>query len=152
MPNMNWSKLNNLQLGRYGEYYAMMDFASYGYQIFSSEVDDHGIDFIARKAGGEFLEIQVKSLSFPKTTYTFLKEKHFNPHKKGFYIYLMLFIEGSLPQSFLIPGSVFLEENDPVFKYRPNYKEPEYGINVSKKNMHILEQYSLSKLESEISV
>ncbi|MEC0456147.1 hypothetical protein P8794_15375, partial [Bacillus subtilis] len=75
-----------------------------------------------------------------------------SPYKKGFYIYLMLFIEGSLPQSFLIPGNVFLEGNNPVFKYKPNYKEPEYGINVSKKNMHILEQYSLSKLESEISV
>ncbi|OLQ53695.1 hypothetical protein BHT94_19830 [Bacillus licheniformis] len=70
-----------------------MDFASYGYQIFSSEVDDHGIDFIASKADGEFLEIQVKSLSFPKSTYTFLKEKHFNLHKKRFYIYLMLFAD-----------------------------------------------------------
>jgi len=28
MPNTHWSKLNNLQLGRYAEYYAKIEFAS----------------------------------------------------------------------------------------------------------------------------
>lgn len=33
MPNMKWDKLNQRQLGRYGEYYAKMEFASYGYLV-----------------------------------------------------------------------------------------------------------------------
>ena len=41
MPNMKWDKLNQRQLGRYGEYYAKMEFASYGYDVYTSEVDDH---------------------------------------------------------------------------------------------------------------
>ncbi|WP_433957789.1 hypothetical protein [Cytobacillus horneckiae] len=84
MPNLKWSHLNNLQLGRYAEYYAKMDFASYGYQVFSSEVDDHGEDFIARMPRGRFIKVQVKSISFPKSTYTFLKEKHFDPNQDIF--------------------------------------------------------------------
>ena len=49
MPNLNWSKLTGLQLGRYAEYYAKMEFASYGFEVYTSEVDDHGVDFIAKK-------------------------------------------------------------------------------------------------------
>ena len=48
MPNTNWSKLSHLQLGRYAEYYAKMEFVSYGYDVYTSEVDDHGVDFVAR--------------------------------------------------------------------------------------------------------
>ena len=54
MPNMIWSQLNNLQLGEYGEYYAKMEFASYGFKVFTSEVDDHGVDFIAQDNSGKF--------------------------------------------------------------------------------------------------
>ena len=48
MPNTIWSRLSHLQLGRYAEYYAKMEFASYGYDVYTSEVDDHGVDFVAR--------------------------------------------------------------------------------------------------------
>ena len=48
MPRMKWDKLNQRQLGQYGEYYAKMEFASYGYDVYTSEVDDHGVDFVAR--------------------------------------------------------------------------------------------------------
>ena len=48
MPNLNWNKLSGLQLGRYAEYYAKMEFASYGFEVYTSEVDDHGVDFIAK--------------------------------------------------------------------------------------------------------
>lgn len=37
MPDTNWSKLNKLQLGRYAEYYAKMEFASYGFEVYTSE-------------------------------------------------------------------------------------------------------------------
>lgn len=34
MPRMKWSDLNSMQLGRYGEYYAKMEFTSYGYDVY----------------------------------------------------------------------------------------------------------------------
>lgn len=61
MPNKKWATLNPNQLGRYAEYFAKMEFASYGLEVFSSEVDDRGIDFIVKDKTGRFLEIQVKS-------------------------------------------------------------------------------------------
>ena len=48
MPCMNWSKLSSQQLGRYAEYYAMMEFSSHGCEVYSSEVDDHGVDFVVK--------------------------------------------------------------------------------------------------------
>ena len=62
MPNTDWSKLNSLQLGRYAEYFAKMEFASYGLEVYTCEVDDHGVDFIVKDKKGRFCEIQVKSL------------------------------------------------------------------------------------------
>lgn len=43
MYNTNWSRkeLNSQKLGCFGEYYAKMALASYGLDIFTSEVDDH---------------------------------------------------------------------------------------------------------------
>ncbi|MGB7326518.1 MAG: hypothetical protein WBD31_16710 [Rubripirellula sp.] len=61
MERYNWSRLNALQVGRFAEYFAKMEFALYGYEVFTSEVDDRGIDFIIRK-DGRFCEVQVKSI------------------------------------------------------------------------------------------
>lgn len=51
MPKMKWFELTPLQLGRYAEYYAKMEFASYGFEVYTSEVDDHGVDFIVKYPG-----------------------------------------------------------------------------------------------------
>ena len=63
MPSTNWSKLSPLQLGRYAKYYAKMEFASYGFEVYTSEVDDHGVDSIAKNPhNNQFYEVQVKSI------------------------------------------------------------------------------------------
>ena len=63
MPNLNWNKLSGLQLGRYAEYYAKMEFASYGFEVYTSEVDDHGVDFVVKNPQSDlFYEVQVKAV------------------------------------------------------------------------------------------
>lgn len=47
-----------------------MEFASYGLDVYTSEVDDHWIDFIVKDKKGIFNEIQVKSLR--NKGYTFM--------------------------------------------------------------------------------
>ena len=37
-----------MQLGKYAEYYSKMEFTSYGYDVYTSEIDDHGVDFAAK--------------------------------------------------------------------------------------------------------
>ena len=61
MQNTDWGVLAILKLGRYAEYHARMEFASYGMEIYLSEVDDHGIDFIVKDKKGRFCEVRVKS-------------------------------------------------------------------------------------------
>lgn len=37
-----------MQLGKYAEYYSKMEFTSYGYDVYTSEIDGHGVDFVAK--------------------------------------------------------------------------------------------------------
>lgn len=70
-----WSQLNHLQLGRYAEYLAKMEFTAYGFDVFTAEVDDKGIDFVVRKSDTKYFDVQVKScrdltyIFFPKDQY-----------------------------------------------------------------------------------
>lgn len=147
MPNKDWSKLNSLQLGRYAEYYAMMEFSSYGLDVYTSEVDDHGVDFIVKDKRGRFCEIQVKSKT--KKGYIFVQKNKFNIDDKNLYLILLVFESGKLPDIFLIPSETWKEPNE-VFvdrKYdKPEQKSvPEYGVNISKKNYGILEKFKIEE-------
>lgn len=140
MPNKEWNKLNNLQLGRYAEYFAKMEFASYGLDVYTSEVDDHGIDFIVKDKKGRFCEIQVKSKT--EKGYVFMQKSKFDIENKNLYLALLIFESGKLPDIFLIPAEAWKVPNE-VFvdrKYdKPGQKShPEYGVNISKKNYDIL--------------
>lgn len=141
MPSTNWSKLNHLQLGRYAEYYAKMEFASYGFEVYTSEVDDHGIDFIAKNKNGEFIELQVKSIR--QTNYIFMQKEKWNINNSRTYLALLLFEDAKLPDVFLIPSTAWQTPNE-LFcdkDYEGLKSKPEYGINLSKKNMLLLDYY-----------
>lgn len=43
MGRYAWSRLNSHQVGRFAEYFVKMEFALYGFEIYSSEVDDRRI-------------------------------------------------------------------------------------------------------------
>ena len=62
MQRYQWSRLNGQQVGAYTEYFVKMELTIYGFQFYSSEVDDRSIDFVARHERGPFIEVQVKSL------------------------------------------------------------------------------------------
>ena len=50
-----WSELSRLQLGRYAEYFVKMEFTLHGFDVYSAEVDDKGIDFVIRKHPSKIL-------------------------------------------------------------------------------------------------
>lgn len=147
MPNTNWNDLSPLQLGRYAEYFAKMEFASYGLKVYTPEVDDHGVDFIVRDRKGRFCEIQVKSLR--GKGYVFTPKSKFDISNKNLYLTLLIFEHGKLPDIFLIPSQVWEAPNE-VFVDR-NYdkpgqtSKPEYGINISQRNFGILEIFKFEK-------
>ena len=144
MPNTNWSKLNHLQLGRYAEYYAKMEFASYGFEVYTSEVDDHGVDFIAKLPGeNRFFEVQVKSVR--DYGYIYMTKSKMPKLSEDRLVCYLHFIDGQLPDVFVIPATAWNTPNAVLVdrKYdKPGQKsEPEWGINISKKNYHLLDEY-----------
>lgn len=146
-----WSRLTGLQVGRYAEYYTQLRFSEAGYDVYSSEVDERGIDVLVRIAPGRCLEIQTKSLRVTKTKYVFFGKRALgeNPQEiqarlcGGFCISLVLFSDGCEPDLFLIPGKVWLAP-DNLFNSRDYVglkSHPEFGISITKHNRERLEAY-----------
>lgn len=144
MPNTIWSKLNHLQLGRYAEYYAKMEFASYGFEVYTSEVDNHGVDFIAKlPSENKFYEVQVKSVR--DYGYIYMTKSKMPELTDNRLVCYLHFIDGKLPDVFVIPATAWKIPNAVLVdrKYdKPGQKsEPEWGINISKKNYNLLDEY-----------
>lgn len=144
MARYQWNTLNTQQVGAFAEYFVKMELTMYGFEVYTTEVDDRGIDFVARKGRGPFIEVQVKSLR--GTGYVFMQKTKFELRENVF-LALSLMIENEAPRLFLIPATVWLAPND-VFVER-NYEglksKPEWGINVSVKHMASLEAFSYDK-------
>lgn len=151
MYNLNWSRkeLSRLKLGAFGEYYAKTSLASYGIDIYSAEVDDHGVDFVA-ESNGRFLKFQVKTIRKNTTNYIFVKKAGFDISDESLYLMLLMLQDGEHPMIYLFPATTW---NNPssVFvyhSYEGKKSEPEYGINLSAKNIAELEPF---KLENQLS-
>ncbi len=145
MLNKNYQALSHLQLGRYAEYLVKMELTSYGLDVYTSEVDDHGVDFVF-KAGKEFYEVQVKSARLDRTSYVFMSKDKFDVDNENLYLALVLFDEGMEPQVYIIPSFSWKREND-LFRnrtYLNKKSKPEWGLNISNKNLYLLESYLLT--------
>lgn len=137
-----WSRLNNLQKGMYGEYFAKMEFAMFGFLVFSSEVDDRGIDFVARRPDGTHFDIQVKTIT--GTNYAFIKESKFD---KNLVVCLVVLNEGIPPEAYLFFHDDWNEPtNKELLKRKKfdNAAEPEYGIYLAQKRWALFDSFELS--------
>lgn len=145
----NWSSLNGLQLGRYAEYFAKMEFSMFGFEVFTSEVDDRGIDFVVRRNNGAFKTIQVKSCL--KSNYVFMRKQYFELSENN-YLFLLLFNDGELPTTYLIPAvewrvpNALLKDKD----YEGLKSAPEWGLQLSQKNLPLLQEYDFDKVVIKI--
>ena len=145
MNKYNWSRLNHLQLGQYAEYFAKMEFTLYNFDVYTTEVDDKGIDFVIRKDENQYYDVQVKSVRdfnyiyFPKKTFTI---------RDNLLAVVVLFHEGKLPQMYLIPSIEWNEPNALLASrdYEGKTSPPEWGLNLSKKNCPSLEKYEFDEM------
>lgn len=150
MPRTKWSELSSMQLGRYGEYYAKMEFTSYGFDVYTSEVDDHGVDFVAKSKAGVFYEVQVKSVR--NDSYSFIRKNKIVLDGRHLICFIR-FIDGEQPDCFVIPATVFCAPDGSLFSsrdYEGLKSPPEYGISVTKKNLESLQKYSVGKVLDDI--
>lgn len=149
MFNLNWSRkeLTKQRLGSFGEYYAKMVLASYGMSIYTSEVDDHGIDFVAETKSG-FMKFQVKTVRHD-TNYVYMLEEHFDVEDETLFLFLSILTDGELPVSYIVPATVWKNDVTGMFVHRTyegKKSKPEYGMNLSAKNMPFLDDYRIEKM------
>jgi len=141
-----WADLNHLQTGRYGEYFAKMALVRAGFDVFSPEVDDRGIDFVLRvdRDAPRYYDVQVKTVR-SKNAYVFMRKDKFRL-TPNLLLALIILEAGSEPEMYLIPAGAWRDAKPP-FADRPydgKKSAPEYGLTVSPSTMVALEPFRFS--------
>lgn len=144
-----WSRLNHMQLGRYAEYLVMMEFTASGFDVYRAEVDDKGIDFVIRQGADAFYDVQVKSVR--RLNYVFMRKSKFEP-RPNMLLALVLFDDGQEPDAYLIPSIEWLRPSGLLVDrdYPKGKSSPEWGINLSRTNLSLLEPYRWEVRVSEL--
>ena len=145
----NWRELSRQQVGAFSEYFVKMEMTMYGFQVYSTEVDDRGVDFVIRYKKGPFFSIQVKSIR--EKGYVFMQKEKFNL-SDDLFLALAILKEGVEPRLFLVPSTAWHNPNALLVdrNYEGKKSEPEWGLNLSLKNMSMLENYSFSNMVTRI--
>lgn len=101
----------------------------YGFQVYATEADDRGIDFVAGYEDGPFIEVPVKSLR--SMGYVFMHKEKFSL-REPLYLALGLLFEGKLPELYLIPSTAWREVNTLFVSrdYEGLRSQPEWGLGV----------------------
>jgi hypothetical protein len=136
----DWTRLNHLQIGKYAEYFVKMEFTLYGFDVYSSEVDDRGIDLVIRRAASHYYDVQVKSTR--GLNYIFFPKAKF-PLRDNLLAAIVIFMPEREPALFLVPAPVW-ESPNLLFvnrDYKGKQSKPEWGLNLSHKNLPLLEPY-----------
>lgn len=107
--NFTYDKLNHLQVGRIGEYWAKIWLTLAGYDIYTTDVDNKGIDFIIRTNNDKHIDVQVKTV---RTGYVFItKDTWNNQLRENLYLILVLLKNNEIPSVYLIPSTVWYNPN-----------------------------------------
>ncbi|HEX8209602.1 MAG TPA: hypothetical protein VF584_05405 [Longimicrobium sp.] len=149
MHRYDWSRLTPLQVGRYAEYFVKMEFTLFGFEVFTSEVDDRGVDFVVRNQAGQFYEVQVKSIR--GYNYAFIPKAKFSiaPNRL---VALVILQPEQEPGIYLIPMTAWVSPNALLVSrdYEGKKSMPEWGLNLSKKNQHLLDPYRFERVVTSI--
>ena len=149
MNKYNWEPLNRQQVGAFAEYFVKMELTMYGFQVYTTEVDDRGIDFVTKYENGSYLEIQVKSVR--SKGYVFMQKEKFALNE-NLYLALAILNQGKSPDLYLIPSTAW-KNPDAIFvdrTYENLKSKPEWGINLSMKNIPLLEGYRFENTVSAL--
>jgi hypothetical protein len=146
-----WTKLNKLQVGAYAEYFVKMELTMLGFQVYSTEVDDRGVDFVARYRRASFIEVQVKSLRKPG--YVYMEKAKFHIAPESYLALGLFFKDGEEPDLYLIPSNAWQTLEPPFVSrdYEGKKSKPEWGINLSKGNVSKLEPFRFHKIVGTIT-
>ena len=141
----DWSRLNHLQVGKYAEYFVKMECVLYGFDVYSAEVDDKGIDFVIRKGHDSYYDVQVKSsrgfnyIFFPKVKFEL---------RDNMLAAVVFFMPNEAPDLFLIPSTAWRAPNRCFVSrdYEGKKSNPEWGLSVTPTTYPMLAEYSFERI------
>jgi hypothetical protein len=150
MKRFDWEGLNSRQLGRYAEYFVKMELTMHGLDIYTSEVDDKGIDFVARKGANRYWDVQVKSVY--KSKYIYFAKSAFDIEQPNLLVAVIPFVDGEAPIIYLIPAQSWKAPNSLLVSrdYEGKVSAPEWGLQLSRKNMVLLSPYAFELIVSAL--
>ena len=122
----------------------MMEFTLYGFEVYTTEVDDRGIDFVVRSTAGHFYEIQTKSVR--GMNYIFFQKEKFVLRESLLAAVILLPLKA--PELYLLPSRAW-EMTDALLVDRPYNllkSKPEWGLNLSSRNRVLLERFRFSSM------
>jgi hypothetical protein len=137
-------------VSRFAEYLVKMELTLYGFEVYTTEVDDRGIDFVARHGSGPFYEVQVKSIRGLK--YVFFPKDKF-PLRPERLAAVVILIEDQPPDFYLIPAPAWQTPNALLAShdYEGLQSQPEWGLNLSRKNMPLLVPFKFDEAVSGLT-
>lgn len=138
---MSIDRLNTVQLGKYAEGLIKLELIRLGIEVYTAEVDDRGIDFVIGH-NNRYYAVQVKSSK--NFNYIYFTKDKFQP-RENLLAALVLFDANHSPQFYIIPSMCWASA-DSFFvsrDYINKKSKPEYGLNLSRKNLDRLVPYAL---------
>ena len=144
MDKLKWKDLSPLQIGKYSEYLAKMEFILYGFDVYSPELDDKGIDFIVRKDDSSYFDIQVKAVR--DFNYIYFQKSKFQI-RENLYAFILIYGKELKPSMYLIPSNIWNKPNKLFVSrdYKGKKSVPEFGINLSEMNLPKLDEFIFEK-------
>jgi hypothetical protein len=147
-----YDNIHPLAIGKIGEYWAKLALTLKGLDVYTSEVDNRGIDFVVKNSNGKYFDIQVKSIRYPSTSYVFMRKEFEWAEGKlrdNLYLALIIIRDNKVPETYLIPSSAW-KQASAILKnreYRKNglQSNDEWGVNYSQKNLILFEPFKLEK-------
>jgi len=102
MLKTTYKHLNAIQKGSFAEAYAKMTFTLEGFEVYDSEYDDRGVDFVIRNEVGTYYAVQVKATG--NTVNPFVYSKKFQVSEDYLFCAVRL-IESEVPELYLAAGT-----------------------------------------------
>lgn len=143
-----YDKLHHLQVGRIGEYWVKLMLTMQGLDTYYSDVDNKAIDFVVRLDNSKHIDIQVKTVC--KSSYIFINKNSWSDEeikRDNLYLAVVLLRNHNYPKAYLIPSTAWLAPDSLLknmqYQSRGKKSVDEWGINLSKKNLPLLQRYDI---------
>lgn len=125
-----------------------MAFTLEGFEVYTTEYDDRGVDFVIRNSDGRFFSVQVKATG--KSANPFILGDKFEA-SSDFLLCAVRLVEGNPPEIYLVRGTDWNEEQECLhFNPSGGNAGAYYELRFSKKYSESLKRYNFQNYVEQL--